>query len=151
MTVTWILITNGTYAKLLFAHNDAQEIRLIREFLHPRTAKKDFDTMVDQVGEFHKDTPLKPAIDYSPNMEAYERLVFAKEQASFLEKAHDLNEFDKLIVVASREMLGELRKAFAKPLKNVVEHELAKDLLSMNYSNIELLEKIRNDLGLLHY
>jgi len=151
MTVTWVLITNGSYAKLLNAHNDAHEIRQVREFLHPEIAKKEFDVSADLVGEFNRATPLKPATLYSHKIKAYQRLVFAKELADYLEKAHGLNEFDTLIVVAPEDMLGALRKAMVKSLKDVVEYELGKDLLSMNLSNIELLERVREDLGLVRF
>lgn len=150
MTITWVLITNGSQAKILHASIDPEEARLIREFIHPRTAKKDFDTSVDLEHSFEKKKPLKPAIDYSPGVEAYERLVFAKEMAAYLEKALDLHEFDSLILVASREMLGELRKALDKTVTKAVSHELDKDLLTLGLSNIELLKKIRDDLDLVH-
>lgn len=151
MTITWVLITNGSSAKLLLASNNANEVRLLKEFIHPRTAKKAFDASVNLVDTFKRAKPVHPAIDYSDGVEAHERYVFAKELAAYLEKAHDLNEYEKLIVVASREMLGELRKAFEKSVKKVIEHELGKDLLSMKLSNIDLLEKIREDLDIVSY
>jgi len=70
--------------------------------------------------------------------------------AAYLEKALDLHEFNSLILVASREMLGELRKALDKTVTKVVSHELDKDLLSLGLPNIELLKKIRDDLDLTH-
>lgn len=148
MTITWVLIANSGYAKLLYAHNDAREIRLIKEFLHPEMEKKRFDDSVDVIEEFHRTAPVKPAMDYAPKVHDYHRLVFAKELEAFLEKAHDLGDFNRLIIVAPKEMIGDLRKAMVKSLKNVVEYELGKDLLSMNLSNTELLAKIQNDLGL---
>jgi protein required for attachment to host cells len=136
MATTWVLITNGTSGKILGIENQKFN-REEKSFFHPQTAKKDGDE--------------GPSLDYSGEIEDYERHVFAKEISDHINKALVLNQFDKLIIVASRNMLGELRKAFSATVKKHIEYELDKDIISQRLSNEELLDEIRHDLGLLHW
>ncbi|HXW53455.1 MAG TPA: host attachment protein, partial [Myxococcota bacterium] len=60
------------------------------------------------------------------------------------------DQFASLIVVSSREMLGELRRALSPNVLKTVAHELAKDLLTQNLKDWEIAERIRDDLDLIH-
>lgn len=152
MTVTWLLIAHGSAGKILAVRPNGEIIATIREFLHPRTAKKELDNDFDAKSHsLDIDEAVHHAIDYDGEIEDYERRIFAKEITSFLMKPLGHQEFDKLIVVASRELLGDLRKEFPTTLKNKVTHELNKDLISNPMSDDQLINKIRNDLDLVSF
>ena len=92
--------------------------------------------------------PVTPAVDYSGAMEKHEREVFAKEIADYVIKARGLGRFDKLVVVATRQMLGALRKEWPNTVKHLLEHELDKDLLGQKLTNQELVAEIIKSLDL---
>jgi protein required for attachment to host cells len=148
MAITWILVAHGSSGKILEAKKNGEEIFVRKDFIHPKTAKKNIDLTTSQRTTINE--PLHHAMDYSGEIEDHERQAFAREIGHFLAKAFTDHRFNNLIVVASRDMLGELRKAIADPVSRVITHQLDKDLISQGYSNSELIEKIRDDLQLVH-
>ena len=151
MQHTWILLAHGTAGKILEVGKNKDECIEEKNFTHPRTGKKDIklalenpDTLVQGIDKM----PLTPAVDYSGDMESHERQVFAKEIADYVIKARALDRFDKLIVVASRQMLGALRKEWPNTVKKLLEYELDKDLLGQKLTNKELIAEIIINLGL---
>jgi len=153
MAVTWVLLANGVAGRVLEIKNN-KEIFEAKNFSHPRTAKKDVIKVLENpeaLAAGIKNMPVTPAIDYSGEMEKHERQVFAKEIANYIIKSFGQNRFNKLIVVASRQVLGELRKEWPNTVKKLIEHELDKDFLAQKLSDEELLAQIRDDLGLLSF
>lgn len=146
MAITWILVAQGSAGKILEV-KDEQKILVHKEFFHPKTAKKE---ALPGNKNPHDQRILPHAIDYDRQVGNHERQVFAKEIVVFLTKALDQNQFNNLIIVASRDLLGDLRSCMHHPLAVTITHELNKDLLSQHLSNDDLVKKIRDDLGLLH-
>lgn len=54
--------------------------------------------------------------------------AFAKEVAGFLERQAQKKKFDRLIILAPPQALGDLRVALSDPVRALVTAELAKDL-----------------------
>jgi|HubBroStandDraft_6_1064221.scaffolds.fasta_scaffold1627712_1 protein required for attachment to host cells len=146
MATTWILVAHGSAAKILSVKKNGQEISLEKEFIHPQTAKK--IPRVPQASATK--SSIHHAMDYSGEYEAHERQAFARELIEHLNKALMKQEFNTLILVISRSLLGEIRKTLPHNLKDAIAHQLDKDLLPQNLSDFELVEKIRTDLGLAH-
>ena len=140
--ITWILITHGSVGKILEVKKNSEEITVIMELSHPKTAKKEL------VGKSPSEGTLRHAIDYDDDIEKHERHAFAKEIADFLTKALSTKRFGTLILVAAPAMLGELRPAVASIGKHVKIHELGKDLLPQRLSDFEMVKKICTALGL---
>lgn len=148
MQNTWVLLAHGTAGKILEIGKD-KEIIEEKNFSHPRTAKKDVKLALenpDALVQGIKNMPVTPAIDYSGDMEHHERQVFAKEIADYVIKARGLGRFDKLVVVASRQMLGALRKEWPNTVKKLLEHELDKDILGQKLSNQEIVAEVMRSL-----
>jgi protein required for attachment to host cells len=137
MKTTWILVAHGTSAKILAVEKNVPKI--IKQFSHPRTGKKE----AGNAEQSH-------AIDYGTGAEDHERQVFAREIIVFLNHALTQREYTDLILVASRDLMGELRQSCPETIKRVISHELSKDLIPQHLSDKELIEKIKNDLDLLH-
>jgi len=58
----------------------------------------------------------------------YEQQRFARELAELLETQHNQGEFQRLVLVASPGMLGDLRASLSGRLRKLVYKEEAKDL-----------------------
>jgi len=151
MQNTWVLLANGTAGKILEIGKNKDEILEEKNFSHPRTAKRDVKLALenpDALVAGIKNMPITPAVDYSGEMEDHEREVFAKEIADYVIKARALGRFNKLVVVASRQMLGPLRKEWPNPVKQLIAHELDKDLIGQNLSNSQFVAEILKSLDL---
>jgi protein required for attachment to host cells len=142
--VTWILVTHGSAAKIIEVKKNGEEIRFIKEFSHPQTAKRiSHNSPSPTEGGRH-------AIDYNGEIEKHERHIFAREIADFLTKALRDSKVTDLIVAAPPTMLGEIRQTTEALRKHLSVRELAKDLLTQHLSDKEIVEKIRADLELVH-
>ncbi|HXW52618.1 MAG TPA: host attachment protein [Myxococcota bacterium] len=151
MAKTWILVANGSVAKLFEVEEHGHKVLLKQGFSHPNTTKKDVDIHSDRPGRsFSRTTRLRHAIDPSEDPKDHERHQFAVELGDYLAEALEDDQFASLIIVSSREMLGELRGALSPNVLKTVAHELAKDLLTQNLKDWEIAERIRNDLDLIH-
>lgn len=149
MANTWILVAQGSMAKLLDVAKNGKIISLVKEFSHPETALKGRDIYSDRPGRsFESAGKMRHAMAYPTEISDRARRAFALEISDFLKNAHAENSFARLILVASPNLLGELRIAMTDSLSKKISHELGKDLLSQNLSDDELIEKIRNDLAL---
>jgi protein required for attachment to host cells len=152
MAITWILVAHGTAGKILQIGKNVEDIIIKNEFSHPNTAKKNLEINSDRPGRtFQRTSPVRHAMSSNEEPKDHERRIFAKEMANFLAQAHAENLFNNLILVASPNLLGDLRKALPAPVLKTVSHELDKDFMSQNLSPAQLAEKIRDALDIIHY
>lgn len=72
-----------------------------------------------------------------------ERKAFMHYVAEYLDEALAKEEYNRLVVAAPPKILGFLRKALSKPVKDAIALELDKDLMQMRPQQLqEQLEKI---------
>lgn len=58
----------------------------------------------------------------------HDHTVFARELAGRIAERHRKGEFDRLILCAAPEMLGQLRRELPRPVQEAVHAEIAKDI-----------------------
>jgi protein required for attachment to host cells len=128
-TKTWVLVADATRARILapehagrafktvegmtFSHEDPKTSEVVRDRL-PRT--------FESVG--HTRHAITPQID--PHRE--EKREFAKELADILSAELGKKSFDRLILVAPPQMLGDLRPHLSDAVRKVVSASLDLDL-----------------------
>lgn len=146
---TWVLVVHGNAGRVLELNKNAK-IAVKKEFAHLAINEKGHNVYTDRPGRsFESGGPTRHSMS-SENLVDHEHKAFAKEIAQYLEKAHQEQSFNHLVVVASKGLLGAFRKEISQSLKKTISHELDKDLTSQGLSNEELVEKIKIDLGVLH-
>lgn len=150
MGSTWLLVAHGSAGRLLKIGAHGKEIELLKNFEHIETTQKASEIYSDDLGRsFESSNPRRYALAAPTALHDREREIFAKELTNYLQEAHVKNNFTKLIIVASPEMLGDIKKNLSTTLEKSLTYHLNKDLLSQGYSDKELVMKVRNDLGLL--
>jgi protein required for attachment to host cells len=130
MTITWLLVANRTRARIL-------ELQSVRDrpieraaFLNPagRAPERDLDS--DAAGRFygkggwdqgHSATASESLGDHETNR-------FVVDLRGYLDHARSEQRFERLWLIAAPALLGQLRNAFAKPLRRRVDLEIDKDL-----------------------
>lgn len=132
---TWILIANGTQARILAQTGAGHALQSVDELcaVDPgmRTAKDNADRpgrSFDSVGAG------RHSMEASSDPLARAKSNFAERLSDYLEKCHGQEKFDRLIVVAAPAMLGNIRKALSKKLD--VYRELPKDLTQISIENM---------------
>ena len=126
MTKEWVLVADGSKAKILKRENHS----LVHVF--PTYHAEEIVTPLDKdsrrlgrVKESHEVTrhAYSPHEDYKDS-----------EKKKFIRKISDiindnLKEYDRLVVIASAERLGEIREYLLDPVKDKITREINKDLV----------------------
>ena len=128
-TKTWVLVADATRARILTPENAGHSFKTIEgmTFSHddPKTSDMVRDGLsltFDSAG--HGRHPVTPRTD--PHRE--EKREFAKDLADILAAELAKKSFDRLILVAPPQMLGDLRPHLSDAIRKVVSASLDLDL-----------------------
>lgn len=126
MLRTWILVADGSRARVFLSIGIDEPLRLVQELEHPESRARGQDLMTDQ-----------PRMEPGTLPRDHEAGVFARQLAGLLDLARSRNEYDQLVVVAPPSFLGVLRQSFTKQVQLRVIDELAKDLVGLAPKELE--------------
>jgi protein required for attachment to host cells len=130
MTITWLLVANRARARILEIQSvDDQPIERAA-FVNPagRAHERDLDS--DAAGRFYGKGEREQAhsANASESLSEHETERFVVDLRAFLDHARTEQRFERLWLIAAPALLGQLRNAFSKPLRQRVELEVDKDL-----------------------
>lgn len=125
-TGTWVLIADGEKALFLENIGDDQDMHLkvIRkeEQENPETS----DQGTDRPGRFNDGPTVQRSAVQDTDWHALEKHRFAKDLAEMLYKKAHANEFDKIVLVAAPQVLGDLRSELHSEVQDRVIAEIDK-------------------------
>lgn len=126
-TVTWILIADGTQARVLEHGGPGKGLQTIKDldWSIPALQSKDIDT--DGYGRGPGGGAMTSGNDASKHREA----EFVRSVADVLNDKVMAGAFDRLVIAAAPIALGNLRKALSDHVKKSVVAELDKDLTNV--------------------
>jgi protein required for attachment to host cells len=131
--ITWILIADGAHARLFVNAGVGKglEPALDQEFIGVNLPSRDIAS--DRPGRtFDSVGPGRHAMQLPTDPHRYEKQAFARELAQRLDEARKEGRFDRIVVIASPETLGDLRASFSKPLLDAIHGELPKNLIKVS-------------------
>jgi len=126
---TWVLVADGSRARLFVNEVVGKGLKpaLDQEFVGTKLPSREIAT--DKPGRaFDSAGEGRHAMEPPTDPHRREKQAFAHELADVLEDGRKRNAFDRLVVVAPPEALGDLRSAFSDALRRMVSAELNKDL-----------------------
>ena len=143
-TTTWILAADGNQARLLKGVNlmkDGQQSPEQEVFRWE--PKKVQDIMADKPGRSHSSVgPGRSAMEYSSDPVREEQQKFTAEVASRLDDYAAEGAFDRLVVCAAPQTLGDLRNKLSERTRTLTTAEIDK-----NFSNLptdKLISSVRS-------
>lgn len=130
---TWILIADGARAHIVANEGPGKGLKTIpgQDYAGTNLPTRELGTdkpgrTFDRAGSGrHR---MEPRVDWH----RFEKHKFAQSMAKVLDKAAGEGAFDRLILVAPPEILGELRSSLGKKASERVIAELAKDLTKLS-------------------
>lgn len=133
MTTTWILAADGNQARLLKGVNFLKEDRRSPEQEVFRSEpKKVQDIMTDRPGRsYSSHGPGRSAMEYTTDPVRDEQQRFTAEVAQKLEGYADAGAFDRLIVCAAPQTLGDLRSMLGARCREKTTAEIDKDFTNL--------------------
>jgi protein required for attachment to host cells len=128
MPYQWLLIADGSRARLFEADAAFGSLVLVVELDHPAAREHARDLVSDGPGVMQGGAPGIEAATYDPpDPVEVEMERFAAEVAAVLEKGRVEHRFRRLAIAAGPRFLGRLRKEFRAPLTATVTHAVPHD------------------------
>ena len=135
MAVTCIVTANAGRARFFSQEARTARPEEINDMVNPAARLRINETETDALGQHaasksrhNVGAPTQPS-GYQPNQSPVEHQteIFARSVADYLLKAHQEGRFARLILAASPEFLGVLRKALDPKVLSAVKLEINKD------------------------
>lgn len=131
--VTWIVVADGARARIIRQDGVGKPLEAVpgQEFLNPEP-QRTRDLGTDKPGRAFDSTRLghRHGVE-QVDWHRFEKKKFAKSIAEHIERAAEAKAFDRLVLVAPPETLGELRANLGKHGTAKIAGEIAKDLTGM--------------------
>lgn len=133
----WIIAANSTIARLFKL--EGMELIEMPALVHPEGRLHGKDLVSDQQGEVYGSGPYnvsRYAAEPKTPPKKNEDQQFAKEVADHLELARAKGIIEKLYLAASPAFLGLVRQEFQKPLSDIIETSVSKDITHLDKKQI---------------
>ncbi|SDY35417.1 host attachment protein [Citreimonas salinaria] len=138
----WVLIADGEKALFLVNNGDEQDMNLNVLRKDEQENPKAGDWAANRQGRMQDTGVQQRSALENTDWHELEKERFADDLADHLYKQAHKGAFDKLVIVASRPVLSELRKALHKEVESRVIHEVPKVLTNHPLDEVEdLLSK----------
>jgi protein required for attachment to host cells len=139
MQTTWVLVADGSRARIFELPDLKREMRELADFAHPEGRAHNRDLATDAQGRFYGKgdrTEAHSAPDRTAPV-VHEHELFAKQLAEHLEKGRTENRYHRLVLIAPPAFLGLLRSNLSREAQKLVEKTLAKDIVKLDAKEIE--------------
>jgi protein required for attachment to host cells len=136
MIVLWVVVADSRQARIFTADKPLGAIEEIKSFDNPLARQHQQDLISDRPGRSVDVVMGGHGMETKNDAKQQQAIVFAKSLCQHLQSAHQAQEFNKLIIVASPHFLGLLRDNLASCCKSQVEHSIDKNLVHMTTEEI---------------
>ena len=148
MDAMWIVTANAGRARIFSQPSADERLSEVNDMVNTAARLRTVDTETDDLGQRSASksrhsvgAPTQPS-GYEPNQSPAEHQTenFARDVAHYIAKAHEDGRFRQLVLAASPEFLGVLRKFLNPKLHATVSAEINKDYTQLNAQ--ELHERV---------
>src|SRR4051812_5709902 len=135
MESTWIVTANAGRARIFSEEQSGAPLEEINDMVNTAVRLRTVETETDQLGQraasksrHSVGAPTQPS-GYEPNQSPAEHQteLFARNLAGFLLQSYQEGRFGQLVLIASPEFLGVLRKLLHQKIESAVTLEINKD------------------------
>lgn len=137
-TVTWILIADGTQARVLEHGGPGKGLTQIDRLDWSIAPLQSQDINADRPGRgFSSAGSHRSAMEPKTDPAQHREAEFIRSVAAELDRLAKSGSYDRLVVAAAPIALGNLRKALSDHVKSTVIAELDKDLTNLPTSQLD--------------
>mgnify|MGYP001546802779 CR=1 FL=1 len=136
---TRVIVADSARARIFSSHGTLSQLEEIEGFAHPEARASNRDITSDAAG---KSVDQHGSLDPATSARDHEAENFARLLGRHLKDLHNAQHFDQLMLVAPPRFLGLLRKQLPKPLDQLVEVAVDKDLSEASLE--EIIDCIRS-------
>lgn len=136
-TKTWILVADAGRARVLERSGAEKNLSVVAGLNFDHSVPKSSDVVRDSLPRtFDSAGPGRHAIAPKSDPHRSEKLQFAKELAHVLDARLANRSYDRLVIVAPPQMMGDLRTHLSEAVRSHVQRELVLDLAHASISEI---------------
>jgi protein required for attachment to host cells len=136
-STTWVLVADAGRARILVQSGPDKSLSPVESLSFEHALPKSSDIARDSLPRtFDSIGPGRHAIAPKSDPQRSEKLVFARELAQVLETGLTNHAYDKLIIVAPPQMIGDMRANLSDAVRRHLERELVADLTHASNSDI---------------
>lgn len=133
MSITWILVADGSRARLLESQRSGEPLHPLGDFANP-TARR---STTGRPRSHHESVGCGRSVSQSHRPPDEDRAArFAHALTEILERGRKAHRFDRLILVAPARLLGTLRDCCGKPLRARIAGQLGRDLVALRATDL---------------
>jgi protein required for attachment to host cells len=134
---TWVIVANGSECKIFSTQSMEKRLELLKGFYSAEARVHSVDLGMDRPGRVHESiNATRHAIEPKINQQRKEKAKFSHLIADYLNKAVNIKGLKHLILVASPEFLGSIRKYLSKHTVSIISKEINKDLVDAKEEDI---------------
>ena len=142
----WVLVADSGSARIFELRKTPAEFREAHSLVSDALHKRSSDLVSDNSGRsFNTQGPAGHSKEQKSDPHELAEREFSRKLADKLELAANMNEFEKLMVIADPKTLGRLRSLMSKQLRKRITHEVNLDLVKMPLEKLK--KKIKTQLG----
>ena len=137
MTHTYVLVADGTRARVFVTDKPKGPLREVEDMVHPegRLAKRDLTS--DGPGRTHDRAGQgRHALVEPTDAKHAEQLAFARRIAQYFKSLHARDADLQIVLVAGAELRGLLHKQFDKQTMRAISREVDKNIAHLNGDEI---------------
>jgi protein required for attachment to host cells len=136
---TRVIVADSARARIFSSHGTLLQLEEIEGFAHPEAHLPNRELASDSAG---KSKDQHGSLDQATSPRDNEAERFAQLLGQHLKDLHNIQHFEQLMLVAPPRFLGLLRKHLPKPLEQLVQQAVDKDLTRA--STAEIIDCIRS-------
>jgi protein required for attachment to host cells len=148
MSATWIVTANASRARFFSQERSSDRLEEINGMVNEAVRLRTSETESDSIGlrsagkSIHNVGAATPNKTYEPHQtpEEHQAELFARSIATYLLQAYQENRLRQILLFASPQFLGILRKLLDPGISAMVKLEVSKDYTQLNPQ--QLLEQI---------
>jgi len=133
----WVLVADGEKALFLVNKGDDEDMHLIVRDKEEKDNPQAQDWAANRPGRFNDGPSVQRSAVDDTDWHVLEKERFAAELADELYKAAHKGKFERLVIVASRLVLGELRDTLHQEVTEKIILEVPKVLTNHTVDNVE--------------
>lgn len=137
-TITWILIVDGTQARVLEHSGPGKGLATVKGLDWSIQPLQTQDINADRPGRsFSSVGPGRSAMEPKTDPADHREAEFVRSVAEVMDGKAKAGDFDRLVIAAAPIALGNLRKVMSDHVKKTIVAELDKDLTNVPTAQLE--------------
>jgi protein required for attachment to host cells len=130
---TWMVVADGARARVFHARLGDHTLELVHETDQPAARQKTSEIMSDRAGRMWDPGPgQRSGMELPTDPQRHAKETFARDLAEWLDSAAKEGRYDRLVLIAAPQTLGDLRAHLPQHAAGRVWRELDKDLTQLD-------------------